>query len=65
MTVGRGNLDFSMSDWLELLKQVNDAREDISQIGYDLDSLNQLVSGLVSALWFRAVMCHGFSLRFF
>ncbi|PWA90892.1 hypothetical protein CTI12_AA096010 [Artemisia annua] len=44
------NLDGKMDQQVEISKlirsEVNDAREDISQIGYDLDSLNQLVSGL-------------------
>nr|GEU75823.1 RNA-directed DNA polymerase, eukaryota, reverse transcriptase zinc-binding domain protein [Tanacetum cinerariifolium] len=44
------NLDGKMDQQVEISKlirsEVNDAREDISQIGYDLDSLSQLVSGL-------------------
>nr|GEX29030.1 kinesin-like protein [Tanacetum cinerariifolium] len=44
------NLDGKMDQQVEISKlirsEVNDTREDISQIGYDLDSLNQLVSGL-------------------
>lgn len=32
--------------------EVTDVRGDISQIGYDLDSLNRMVSGLVSLLFF-------------
>ncbi|GJV60251.1 hypothetical protein Tco_1466351 [Tanacetum coccineum] len=49
------NLDGKMDQQVEISKlirsEVNDAREDISQIGYDLDSLNQLVS-----FWFGSVV---------
>ena len=35
-----------------LVKQVTEARADISQIGFDLDSLQRMVTGLVSLFLF-------------
>lgn len=44
------NLDGKMDQQVEISKlirsDVNDVRDDLSQIGYDLDSLNRMVSGL-------------------
>ncbi|XP_076959156.1 uncharacterized protein LOC143635158 [Bidens hawaiensis] len=44
------NLDGKMDQQVEISKlirsEVGDVRDDLSQIGYDLDSLNQMVSGL-------------------
>lgn len=36
---------------IDLVKQVSEARSDISQIGDELGSLQQLVFGLVSFIW--------------
>lgn len=36
----------------ELVKQVNDVRGDLSQIGFDLDELHRMVSGLVSSIFY-------------